>query len=159
MFGDGDLSLADGEREIDNYLQILFNYLDTGIMKQNPRQYMKTYTCIVKLSDECDKSAELYQIFQQRIDHYIQNRVQKALQNKMGQSQEFLKEYCEQWKKFAIFTFCMKKIFEYLDRYHLKNAGALSLTDTALEYFRKSIFTSRITQVRRCILDEIEKDR
>ena len=79
MFDDGDLSLADGEREIDNYLQILFNYLDTGIMKQNPRQYMKTYTCIVKLSDECDKSAELYQIFQQRIDHYIQNRVQKAL--------------------------------------------------------------------------------
>ena len=77
----------------------------------------------------------------------------------MGQSQEFLKEYCEQWKKFAIFTFCMKKIFEYLDRYHLKNAGALSLTDTALEYIRKNIFTSRITQLRRCILDEIEKDR
>ena len=83
---DADLSLADGEREIDQYLQILFNYLDTGTMKQNPRQYMKTYTCIVKLSDECDKSAELYQIFQQRIDSYIQNRVQIALQNKMGQS-------------------------------------------------------------------------
>lgn len=32
-----DLSLEDGEREIDNYLKILFNYLDTGIMKQNPR--------------------------------------------------------------------------------------------------------------------------
>ena len=72
---DADLSLADGEREIDSYLQILFNYLDTGTMKQNPRQYMKTYTCIVKLSDECDKSAELYQIFQQRIDSYIQLRV------------------------------------------------------------------------------------
>jgi hypothetical protein len=30
---DADLTLADGEREIDNYLQILFNYLDTGTMK------------------------------------------------------------------------------------------------------------------------------
>lgn len=55
-----DLSLADGEREIDKYLQILFDYLDSGVMKQKPKQYMTTYTCIVKLSDECDKSAELY---------------------------------------------------------------------------------------------------
>ena len=53
----------------------------------------------------------------------------------------------------------MKKMFEYLDRYHLKNQGASSLTDTALDTFRRSIFTNRITQVRRCILDEIEKDR
>jgi hypothetical protein len=70
-----DLTLADGEREIDNYLKILFDYLDTGIMKQNPRQYMKTYSCIVKLSDEFDKSAELYEIYKQRIDSYVEHRV------------------------------------------------------------------------------------
>lgn len=137
MFMNDELTLADGEREIDNYLQILFNYLDTGIMKQNPRQYMKTYSCIVKLSDEFDKSAELYELYKQRIEHYIQNRVNRALQAQMGRSQEFLREYCDQWRKFALFVYCMKKIFEYLDRYHLKNAGASSLTDTALEFFRK----------------------
>ena len=53
----------------------------------------------------------------------------------------------------------MKKIFDYLDRYHLKNAGSSSLTDTALEFFRISIFQGRMVQMRRCILQEIEKDR
>jgi hypothetical protein len=53
----------------------------------------------------------------------------------------------------------MKKIFDYLDRYHLKNSGSSTLTDTALDFFRKNIFTNRMVQVRRCILDEIEKDR
>jgi hypothetical protein len=47
---------------------------------------MRTYTCIVKLSDEYDLSAELYEIFKQRIDQYISMRIQKSLQNKVGQS-------------------------------------------------------------------------
>ena len=71
MHMNDDISLADGEREIDNYLKILFNFLDTGKLKQDPKQYMRTYTCIVKLSDEYDLSAELYEIFKQRIDQYI----------------------------------------------------------------------------------------
>ena len=98
---------------------------------------MRTYTCIVKLSDEYDKSAELYEIYIQRIEAFIRDRVSKALQTKMGDSKEFLSEYCAQWKKFATFVFCMKKMFDYLDRYHLKNQGNTNLTDTALELFRK----------------------
>jgi hypothetical protein len=66
-----EISLSDGEREIDNYLKILFNFLDSGTLKQDPKQYMRTYHCIVKLSDEYDKSPELYDIYKQRIEHYI----------------------------------------------------------------------------------------
>lgn len=32
---------------------------------------MRTYSYIVKLSDEFDKSAELYEIYKQRIEHYV----------------------------------------------------------------------------------------
>jgi hypothetical protein len=58
----------------------------------------------------------------------------------MGDSQEFLQEYVKQWKKFTIFVMVMKKMFDYLDRYFLKNAGSQSLTLTALNLFRKMIF-------------------
>jgi hypothetical protein len=50
-------------------------------------------------------------------------------------------------------------MFDYLDRYYLKNSNMVSLTDTALELFRKNIFADRMVQIRRCILEEIEKDR
>jgi len=58
----------------------------------------------------------------------------------MGDSQEFLQEYVKKWKKFTIFVMVMKKMFDYLDRYFLKNAGSQSLTLTALNLFRKMIF-------------------
>ena len=40
---------------------------------------MKTYTCIVRLSDEQDESHKLYEIYTNKIEHYIKNRLQKAL--------------------------------------------------------------------------------
>jgi len=53
---------------------------------------------------------------------------------KIGESRELLEEYVRQWKKYTIFTFSMKKMFDYLDRYYLKNGSerCQSLVDTAL---------------------------
>ena len=53
----------------------------------------------------------------------------------------------------------MKKMFDYLDRDFLKGPGYWSLTETALNMFRKMIFQDRKIQLRRSILEEIYKDR
>jgi len=119
---------------------------------------MQTYTCIVRLSDEQDESHKLYDIYTNMIEIYIKKRLQAALQTKSN-SHEFLEEYVKQWKKFTIFVMAMKKMFDYLDRYFLKNAGSSSLTETALNLFRKMIFQDRKIQLRRCVLEEIKKDR
>jgi len=88
---------------------------------------MDSYSGILRLSDEQDKSAELYDVYQQRLTMFITSTVEVNLRKKRASygsdSREFLQEYCSQWKKFTIYVFTLKKQFDYLDRYFLKNAG------------------------------------
>ena len=55
----------------------------------------------------------------------------------------------------------MRKLYDYLDRYFLKNAGekCQSLTETALSLFKKKIFEKRKFDLTKAILNEIYKDR
>ena len=52
-------------------------------------------------------------------------------------------------------------MFEYLDRYYLKNGAerAQNLTETALSKFKDLVFNDKISELRRSILEEIQKDR
>lgn len=129
---DDDITLEDGKKEIDIYIDKIFEYLKTGKMNLPPKQYMKTYSCIIKLSDEYDLGADLYNIYKEKIDFFLENVVFDKIKSKIGDSQEFLSEYMLQWKNFTIFSFSLKKMFDYLDRYYLKNGGPQNLTETAL---------------------------
>jgi hypothetical protein len=62
-----DPSIADGEREIDKYILDLFAYLDTLVPRNSAAQFMKAYSLILRLSDETDKSIELFDIFRKKI--------------------------------------------------------------------------------------------
>ena len=44
----------------------------------DPKQYMKTYHCIVKLSDEYGISEDLYRIYKERIENYVRI-IQKSI--------------------------------------------------------------------------------
>lgn len=52
-------------------------------------------------------------------------------------------------------------MYDYLDRYYLKNGGKAvqSLTETALQAWKTIIFEGKINELRRSILNEIYKDR
>ena len=82
---------------------------------------MKTYAAIVTLCDESDLGAELFAIYQQKLNDYISTEVYPALQHKSGESAEFLAEYVKQWNQYTLYTFSVIKMFNYLDRYYLKN--------------------------------------
>jgi len=122
---------------------------------------MQTYTCIVRLCDEYDKAADLYIEYQSLLDNYITHKIYPNIQSKVGDSKEFLAEYVQQWKNYTIFTFSMKKMFEYLDRYYLKNGAekCQNLTETSLNHFKEKIFKYRMVDLRRSIMQEIHKDR
>ena len=90
---DEPITLEDGKREIDIYISKIFEFLKTGKMNLPPKQYMKTYSCIIKLSDEFDQGADLYNIYKEKIDHYLENEVYEKIKGKIGDSQEFLSEY------------------------------------------------------------------
>lgn len=53
----------------------------------------------------------------------------------------------------------MNKVMNYLDRFHLKNAGDQSLTQTSLQIFRQSIYKKWLPELRKSILEQIRKDR
>ena len=63
------------------------------------------------------------------------------------------------WGKYTIFVHSMNKVMNYLDRFHLKNAGDQSLTQTSLQIFRKNIYQRYLTDLRKSILEQIRKDR
>jgi hypothetical protein len=76
----------------------------------------------------------------------------------MGDSKVFLESLSYEWKKFTIFAFAMRKIFDYLDRYFLKNKGE-NLTETCLILYRSKIFDRSKNHILSSIFDEIAKDR
>jgi hypothetical protein len=80
---------------------------------------------------------------------------------RVGDSRDLLEEYVDQWNKYTILTFSLKKMFDYLDRYYLKSGSerCQSLTDTALSKFREIIFQKRKAEFVNAILQEIHKDR
>ena len=113
---------------------------------------MKTYHCIVKLSDEYGISEDLYRIYKQRIESYVA-QIQVAIAAKAGDAHEFLAEYIKYWGKYTIFVHSMNKVMNYLDRFHLKNAGDQSLTQTSLQIFRNSIYRKWLVELRKSILE------
>jgi len=94
MYVDDDqvITIEDGRKEIKNYLTCILGYLDSGVIQIKPDQYMKTYTCIVRLCDEYDKASDIYRIYLDILLDYVV-KVSPKIMNKAGDSREFLKEY------------------------------------------------------------------
>jgi len=154
-----EISMDDAEREIDIYLEKVQDFLNTGELRMHPKLYMRAYTLIVRLSDEYDKSEDIYQIYEERLLKHILIRVIPLLQQSTGDSAQFLKQYNIQFKKFTFMVYTMNKIFYYLDKYFLKNALKMSLSEKALDLYRSQVFDKYLDHLRRSIFEEIRKDR
>ena len=102
-------------------------------MSMKPGQYMKCWTYIIRMCDEQDKAADLYVEYRKILDDYINQTIVKDLQNNVSDSRAFLEMYVKNWRTYTVFTFSMKKMFDYLDRYYLRNGNesCTSLTETS----------------------------
>lgn len=103
-------------------------------------------------------SEDLYQMYKDKVNNMLV-RMDKIIMTKVSDSKEFLIEYVNQWNHYTIFIYSLNKVMQYLDRFHLKNQGDLSLTETALNLFREKIFRGRLLDLRKATLNEILKDR
>lgn len=118
-----DMTFPECQDLINQYVFKINEYLRTQKMEMKPQLYMKVYTAFVKMCDENDKAPELYQLYKQILDNYINQEILPSINNKVGDSAALLKDYVFQWKQFNLFTCSMKKMFDYLDRYYLKNGN------------------------------------
>ena len=119
---------------------------------------MQTYSCVVKLSDENQECGDLFKLYKDKVKNYL-DKINQSLVAKSSDTREFLKEYTELWNKYTIYVQSLNKIFSYLDRFYLKNAGDQNLNQTSLYMFKKFVFETRVNELKNALLEEIRKDR
>ena len=57
------------------------------------------------------------------------------------QGQELLENLVKIWESFAIYSKMMDKIFDYLNRYYLKNSELKMVGETCIHMFHEQVFT------------------
>jgi cullin 1 len=112
---------------------------------------------ILKICDELDKARELHDYFKQKLTAHIKTVVLTSLDTKEGEV--LLKYYIKEWKDYTILVHFIRKMFNYLDRYFLKNSNAVTLATTALNLFRDQCFIQVHERVRKAILNQMSRDR
>jgi hypothetical protein len=70
-----DITFDDCMREINFYKEKIMQYLNTGKMDMKPNQYMTTYTFIIRMCDEYDKAADLYNIYKKILEEFINQSI------------------------------------------------------------------------------------
>ena len=68
-------------------------------------------------------------------------------------------EFVKCWTDFAIFSKCCHRMFDYLDRYFLKNHNLALLGENSLKRFKEKVHDAYKAQILAAVIDQIKKDR
>ena len=85
-----------------------------------------------------DNGQKLYKYFQDLIKVYINEKAVPQVKSQNGIS--VVKAYLKVWKDYAMFVKLLDRMFDYLNRYYLKNQSLKMLGVTALEIFNNSFY-------------------
>mgnify|MGYP006099380493 CR=1 FL=1 len=102
--------------------------------------FMSTYAEIQRVSDECDRSDNMYAYYMEILTKYLNTKVIPTIMGNYGSSSDYIVEYDKQWNQFTSYCFVLNKLFNYIDRYYLaqnKDSKLNSLFATAREMFKK----------------------
>lgn len=77
-----------------------------------------------------------------------------------GKDEEvLLQRFIKEWKDYTVLVHFMRKMFNYLDRYYLKNNNTVTLATAALHLFRDDCFNNLTDRLRKAILTQMTRDR
>ena len=106
---------------------------------------------VLRLCDDLDKAKDLNEYYKKTLHDHISNSI---LPNLRKLKDEFLlKEFVRQWQNYTILVHFMRKMFNYLDRYYLKNCNMSSLAMSALVFFKDKCFTELTEPLRIALLN------
>merc|ERR1719210_470007 len=106
-------------------------------------------------------SGAVYDRVQDRTRNYFKNEFVKALKVAQERSDlSFLQEFSTRWKQCQFTVGGMKRMFNYLNRYHVPNSdGLLELAENGYDIFKKEVFNKFKGELRDCLLRFVEADR
>ena len=93
---------------------------------------------VLKLCDELDKAKDLNEYYKKTLQDHITESILPHLKKQKEES--LLREFHKQWQNYTILVHFMRKMFNYLDRYYLKNSNMQSLAMSALVFFKEKCF-------------------
>lgn len=153
------ITVDKGKRDIEMYIQAIKVFMETGTVTMTPKMFMQAYTSVNRMCDELDKGADLYMYYQEILKGYLDENASWLRQNQAKSDSEYLESYTRLWSKYSLLVMAINKIFNYLDRYFLKNQRNLSLTDKALDIFREHVFLREVVKLRNSIYSLITRER
>merc|ERR1719193_2386268 len=106
-------------------------------------------------------SGAVYDRVQYTTETYFQNYFIEALRKAEERSeQSFLDEFAKRWKQCHFTVGGMKRMFNYLNRYHVPNSdGLLELVENGYRLFKAVVFDKNTEALRRTLLQFIESER
>lgn len=106
-------------------------------------------------------SAEVYKRVADTTTNYFRESFLTALRAAQSRSQiHFLQEFAQRWKQCEFTVGGMKRMFNYLNRYHVPNSdGLLELEENGYNLFKQIVFDTLKVDLRNAILLCIEDER
>merc|ERR550534_115215 len=106
-------------------------------------------------------SGAVYDRVQYTTETYFQNYFIEALRKAEERSEQaFLDEFAKRWKQCHFTVGGMKRMFNYLNRYHVPNSdGLLELAENGYNLFKLHVFDRYKEDLRKTILNFIESER
>jgi len=106
-------------------------------------------------------SGAVYDRVQFTTETYFQNYFIPALKKAEERSEQaFLDEFAKRWKQCHFTVGGMKRMFNYLNRYHVPNSdGLLELVENGYRLFKANVFDKNTEALRRTLLQFIESER
>ena len=106
----------------------------------NNADYMKVYNLMLYQCDQEDNNNHLYAYFERVVNSYITDELIPFTKGKTGE--RMLDAFVKCWTNFTMFSKLMERMFDYLNRYYLKNQCLPQLGEKCMVYF-KDIYYER----------------
>jgi len=122
--------------------------------------WMQIYTTVYQMCTQRTPkpySAELYVRVGEAMSSYLTRVVLPAVQDLHGQF--MLNELQKRWNNHQVMVRWVRKIFDYLDRFHVKRAEKLSLHSLGSSVFLEHVFAKVKKDVRDAVLEMVQAER
>lgn len=121
------------------------------------REYMLIYDTVQHQCDTEDNNEHLYAFFENAVKSYIKNELHTKMRDKSGEA--LIRAYVECWTDYTLYAKLMDKMFDYLNRYYLKNNNMPLLGDRCLRMFHEEFFIKHKGTIIEAVLQQISRDR
>lgn len=108
--------------------------------------------------DNNDNGGKLYQYVQQIFKDYIQNEALRLIKQRQDQGQ-LIEGFLKAFDNYAMLAKLMDRMFDYLNRYFLKNQNLKSIGITAMEIFVSKCYEQVKDSLRNQLLNVFTQDR